>query len=169
MANNVNYNKFFKPIDYYNKVVVPINPVKYKVKSDKMVVCPVHNDHDPSLGIISSDKGDLCHCFGCNFWGDVVQLHQEVSQKHFKRFMSEEEAVRDLCKIFNVNFDDVPKEGLSNIKDKGTRQEVALSEAIENFDIGDFQRLIYEGKVDKRPIGYFNAVVMTMVNSLKEV
>lgn len=164
----MNYNKYFPIVDYYKKVVVPINPERYKVKSDKMFVCPVHNDHDPSLGLIKSKNGDTCHCFGCNFWGNVVELHQRVSKRHFKKYLSEEEAVEELCKIFNVPFDELPKEGLDNIKDKGTRQEVALLEAIDDFDIGDFQRLIYEGKLQKRSIGYFNAVVMTMVDSCNE-
>lgn len=164
----MNYNKFFPIEEYYSKVVIPINPQRYKIKSEKAFVCPVHNDHDPSLGLIHSKNGDICHCFGCNFWGDVVQLHQRVCKRHFKKYLSEEEAVQDLCRLFSVNYDDIPKEGLENIKDKGARQEVALNEAIENFDIGDFQRLIYEGKVQKRPIGYFNAVVMTMVDSCKE-
>lgn len=164
----MNYNPYFPIREYYEKVVVPINPDRYKVKSGKMFVCPVHNDHDPSLGLIPSKNGDICHCFGCNFWGNVVELHQKVSKKHFKKYLSEEEAVRDLCKIFRVNIEDLPVGDISDIKDKDERRELALDEAIENFDIGDFQRLIYEGKVQGRPIGYFNAVVMTMVDSCNE-
>ena len=70
--------------------------------------------------------------------------------------------------VHRSTYEDIPVEGLSNLADKGSRQELALDEALEKFDIGDFQRLIYEGKVNKKPIGYFNAVIMTMVDSCKE-
>lgn len=159
----MNYNKYFPIREYYEKVVIPINPSKYKIKSGKMFVCPVHNDHDPSLGIIKSKKGDICHCFGCNFWGNVVELHQRVSKRHFKKYLSEEEAIAELCKIFNIKRESLPVTGSNANKEEV--QELALDEAIDNFDIGDFQRLIYEGKKEKRPIGYFNAVVMTMVDA----
>lgn len=165
----MNYNNYFPIVEYYKKVVVPINPSRYIMKSDKMFVCPVHNDHDPSLGLIKSKKGDTCHCFGCNFWGNVVELHQRVMKRHKKKYLSEDEAIRDLCRIFNVDYEKVPKaEGIEGIKDKSIRQEIALDESLEKFDIGDFQRLIYEGKVEGRPIGYFNALVMTMIDSLEE-
>lgn len=164
----MNYNKYFPIDEYYKKIVVPINPNRYRTKSDKMFVCPVHNDHDPSLGIIRSKDGDICHCFGCNFWGNVVELHQRVSKRHFKKYLSEEEAVRDLCKIFKVDFEELPKEDLNSNINRGTRQELELEKSMERFDIGDFQRLLYEGKKKKKSIGYFNAVIMTMVDSCKE-
>lgn len=164
----MNYSKYFPLNKYYEKVIVPLNPDRYISKS-KMYVCPVHNDHDPSLGVIVSKNGEeTCHCFGCNFWGNVVELHQRVRKRHFRKYISEEESLKELCELLGVNFEDLPQEDLNDVKEKSIRQEMALDEAIEKFDIGDFQRLLFEGKVNKRSIGYFNAVVMTMVYSLKE-
>jgi len=164
----MNYNNYFPIVEYYKKVVVPINPDRYKVKSDKMFVCPVHNDHDPSLGLIPSKSGDTCHCFGCNFWGDVVELHQRVSRRLLKKYLSEDDAIHDLCKIFNVDYKSLPLDSNGGGLDKGLKQEVALNDAMGNFDIGDFKHLVYEGKRQKRPIGYFNALVMTMIDSCRE-
>lgn len=164
----MNYNNYFPIVEYYKKVVVPINPDRYKIKSDKMFVCPVHNDHDPSLGLIPSKNGDTCHCFGCNFWGNVVELHQRVSRRLLKKYLSEDEAIHDLCRIFNVDYKSLPLEESGGGLDKGLKQELALSEAMDNFDIGDFKQLVYEGKKQKRPIGYFNALVMTMIDSCRE-
>lgn len=164
----MDYSKYFPVREYYSKYIVPINPNRYKDTSDKMV-CPVHNDHDPSLGIVKSKTvGEVCHCFGCNYWGTVVELHQKVNIRHFKKYMSEEEALKDLCRIFGVDYDKLPKEDGLGSKDKGIRQEVALSEALEEFDIGDFGYLIRKGKMEGRGLAYYNALMMTMVDRVKE-
>ena len=164
----MNYNNYFPIVEYYKKVVTPLNYSRYKVKSDKMFVCPLHDDHDPSLGLVKSEKGDLVHCFGCGFWGDVVKFHIKLQKKYQKRDIDEETAVNELCKIFNLDSNKVPKPNSSKSDcDGGAKQETALNDAIECFDIGDLYNLIQEGKRKKKPIGYFNAVVMTMLDSCK--
>lgn len=164
----MNYNSYFPIIEYYKKVVQPIDNQRYKVKSDKMFVCPLHDDHDPSLGLIESKNGDMVHCFGCGFWGDIVKLHKTFVRRQSRRVISDDEAIRELCGIFGEKYENVPKpENTEGSKDGGARKEVAVNEAVECFDIGDFYRLIQDGKRQKKSIGYFNAVVMTMVDSCR--
>lgn len=158
----VNYNKIFPVKEYYKKFIIPINPSRYHFGSDKMV-CPVHNDHDPSLGVM---KNGVCHCFGCNFWGNTIELHQRVMRRHFNKYLNNEEAKKDLCRIFEISYDKLPKDDApDNI---GLRQELAIDEAIKSFDVSDFKYLITEGKKQKKGINYFNTLMMIMTSEQKE-
>lgn len=166
----MDYSKYFPVREYYRKYIIPINPSRYRESSTgKMMVCPVHNDHDPSLGIVHLKKeGEICHCFGCNYWGNVVELHQRVNRRLFKKYLSEEDAIRDLCKIFEIDYNTLPKEVSVKDLERGLRQEIALNEALEGFDIGDFKQMITEGKKKKKGIAYFNTLMMMAVNEVKE-
>ena len=161
-----NYSKIFPVKEYYEKYIIPINPDRYHFGSDKMV-CPVHNDHDPSLGVIVSKKdGEVCHCFGCNFWGNIVELHQRVNRRHFNRYLNTEDAKKDLCKIFDVDYNSLPKEG-NVATDRYLHQEMAIDEAINNFDVSDFKYMITEGKKHRRGINYFNTLLMVLTDEVK--
>lgn len=163
----MNYKDYFPIIEYYKKVVMPVNK-KYWVKSDRMMVCPLHDDINPSMGIITGSDGDeLYHCFGCNQWGSVVDLHKKVSRKLLKRYFSDEEALKDLCRIFNVPYNLFNVSDDKNSEDEDIRREIAISSAIDKYDISDFKRMFIEGKLHKKSIGYFNTITMMMVNELK--
>ena len=166
----MDYSRFFPILEYYEKFVIPLNPRRYRVKSEKMMVCPLHDDHDPSMGIIHSSKdGEIFHCFGCNRWGNVVDLHQGVCKRLLGRYVSRKEAVRELCKILNVDYDTVcASESESEESDSSEKAELALDEAISRFDISDFKELFLQGKLSGKGIGYFNSLMMIMINELKE-
>lgn len=164
----VDYSKFFPIVDYYERVIIPLNRKRYYIKSGKMMVCPCHDDHDPSLGLIKSKNGEeAVHCFGCNFWGNVVDLHKRVSKRHFKKYMSDDEALHDLCNIFGVDYSILPKEVDRNSLEKDVREEVALLESLDSFNIHDFKSMILQGKKQNKGVGYFNTLVMVMVNEIK--
>lgn len=57
--------------DLLDNVIETRNPNFWK-DGEKLVCCPVHGEHNPSMGI-SVDKG-VCHCFSCAFAGDFVKL-----------------------------------------------------------------------------------------------
>lgn len=164
----MNYKDYFSIKDYYKKVIVPINPDRYWLKSDKMMVCPLHDDKNPSMGIIINSNGEeLFHCFGCNQWGTIVDLHKKVSRRLFKKYMSDEDTLKDLCKMFSVPYDKVSKKKETS-DDKEVKDEIAINNAIERYDISDFRRMFIEGKMLKKPIGYFNTLTMMMVNEIKK-
>lgn len=163
----VNYSKYFPVEDYYEKVVIPINPRRFRVVGDKMI-CPLHDDHDPSLGVIrKKDGNELCHCFGCNYWGNVVRLHQSIRKKYFNKYITPVDSLKELCSMFNVDYNKLPLDDTSLIEDRDTRQEQELMKSMDSFDIGDFKYLVQEGKRANKGIGYFNALLMTMVSVVK--
>lgn len=57
---------------------------QYNLKPDKhgFILCPFHDDHNPSLKIY--EKTNTFHCFGCGKSGDVIEFIQlkENSTKH---------------------------------------------------------------------------------------
>jgi DNA primase len=163
----MNYGEYFPIVDYYRKVVMPKSK-KYWVKSDKKMVCPLHDDVNPSMGIIYNSNGEEnYHCFGCNQWGDVVDLHKKVSRRLYKKYLSDEEALKDLCRLFNVSYEKVDINNSKKIEDDDIRRELAIREAQDRFDISDFQRMFTEGKMKKKSVAYFNTITMMMVNELK--
>lgn len=168
----MDYSKYFSVIDYYERFVIPLNPSRYKVKSDKMMVCPCHNDHDPSLGIVHTKDGELVHCFGCNFWGDIVKLHQRVNKRLLKKYLSEEEALKDLCRVMGVDYNKLPKESPEGeavgSENADLRQELELEKALDRFDLQDFKHMILEGKRNKKGVAYFNTLMMIMVNEVSK-
>lgn len=161
------YSSYFPILEYYRLFVQPMNPSRYKIKNEKMMVCPLHNDHNPSMGIMESkSRGEVYHCFGCGSWGDVVDLHIGVMKRLKGIYMSYDEALRDLCRIFSVNYEDIPKSSEKE-EDSQILQEIALEEAMERFDVSDYRELFLEGKRKKKSIAYFNTLTMIMVNELK--
>lgn len=164
----MNYEKYFPIEEYYLKVVRPINPNKYFIGSGGKMVCPCHADVNPSLGIIRKDDYTLVHCFGCGYCGDVVALHKSVQKRLFRKYMSDEDAKKDLCRIFNISYSSLPKEKELSDYDKETRREMAMIDAESNFSVVDYKRLILQGKRDKRSVGYFNSLMVSMINQNKK-
>lgn len=166
----MNYEEFFPIEEYYINFIQPINPNKYFIGSSGKVVCPCHADVNPSMGIVRRKDSVIVHCFGCNFWGDIVKLHQKVMSRLFKKYLNEEETKKDLCRIFNVDYDSLPAdsdEDLSNAS-KSVREEVALMQAEESFSFYDYKTLVTEGKFKKKKVGYFNQLMIQMTATEKE-
>lgn len=94
--------------DYYDKVVMPLDN-KFRersLNSSKLVICPLHDDHDPSLGLINHRflKGvKIFHCFGCGLSGTVVRFHQLIEHKYNNRNLTDEDACRELAVMFNID------------------------------------------------------------------
>ena len=165
---SVNYSKYFPILDYYEKIVKPINPRHFKISSDKMM-CPFHADKNPSLGIIRKKSGEeIGHCFGCHYVGDIVKIHQDITKNYMKRYIPPEESIKELCSIFGVDFNTIPIDDYSTIEDRGTREEALLMQAMEDFDIGDFRYMLQQGKRENKSIVYFNTLLMMMIDKFKD-
>lgn len=167
---DIDYSKYFPIRDYYEKVVMPINKKFRVTKGDKFICC-LHDDTDPSMGIIKSKKkGEIFHCFGCNSWGTVIDLHKRVSLKYFNKRLDDDLAKRELCEIFNIRYEALPKEDdykFENIQDKSVRKQYAMAEALNRFDIADFKNDFIEGKIEGKNIPYFNTLMIRMISELK--
>lgn len=164
----MNYSEYFSILDYYKLFVQPINK-KYFTKNDKMMVCPLHDDVNPSMGIIKTSGGkELYHCFGCNSWGDIVDLHIKVSRRLKKRYLDRESALIELCKMFGVDYEKVKSKEQADIFDKDIKVDNAMSAKEREFDFADFRNMITDGKLQGRKISYFNTLMIMMISSLKE-
>ena len=160
--------KKFPLIEYYKKVIQPINPSHYRIKGDKMLVCPLHDDINPSMGIIVNSKGEeIFHCFGCNSWGNVIDLHKRVSKRLFKRYLSDEDVLRYLCKLFGEDYKEISGVLTDEEKDYDEKVEMGILSAMDRFDIAEYQRLVTDGKLKKKPISYFNTLMMLAIDSMK--
>ena len=101
--------------DYYDKVVQELGSL-YKERSlnhHRTVICPLHDDTDPSLGLMNHrflPKVKLYHCFGCNSTGDIIRFHQRIESKWHGREISEKIACEELALMFGI-----PLEGYSEV------------------------------------------------------
>lgn len=106
---------------YYDNFVKPLDS-RFKQSSlelNRTVICPLHDDTDPSMGVINHrHKKDvkIFNCFGCGARGTIVRLHQRVSRKYLKKILTDEESAEELCKIldidkseFNIIDEDIPQ------------------------------------------------------------
>ena len=97
--------------DYYDRFVHPLG-AKYaerSLKHNNLVICPLHDDNDPSFGLIRHrflDGVMIYHCFGCNASGTVIRLHQRIQSMYFGRSLTEEAACRELAALYGVPLGD---------------------------------------------------------------
>ena len=164
----MDYGEKFPIEDYYRKVVIPINPRKFRISSGGKMICCLHDDTDPSLGVMKSKNGERYHCFGCGSWGDVVDLHIKVSKKYKKKSLNREEALKELCALFKIDYSEVEE----NEKQIDTSEDIKREDLIKGgkskFDISDMKYRFLDGKLKGKKIGYFNALMLTMLWEVKE-
>lgn len=164
---DIDYGKYFPLKDYYEKVIMAIDK-RFKYPKKDMFICCLHEDTDPSMGIVhSKKKGEQFHCFGCNAWGNIVDLHKKVSLKYFGKNLDNEQVRRELCNIFGVDYKTLPSEddfSINNVTDKNVRKELALREALNKYTILDFKRDFIEGKIRGESISYFNTLLINMID-----
>jgi len=166
----VDYSKYFPMREYYEKVVLPLDK-RFKPQKRGMYICCIHDDTDPSLGVINTKKGEVYHCFGCNAWGNILDLHKRVSLKYFNKRLDDVLCKRELCNIFNIDYNSLPREddyNIEDVKDKNIRKELAMRDALSRFDISDFRNGFIEGKMEGKGVGYFNTLLIRMINEVKK-
>lgn len=98
--------------EYYVQHVFPIAR-RFRLWSpleSSTVVCPIHEDNDPSMGFILTKEGEKFHCFGCGAAGTLVDLHRSVLRVHFGRRLSSEEARVDLYSLYGIAEDQIPED-----------------------------------------------------------
>lgn len=168
---DVTYSRYFPFRDYYEKVVIPINPKRFKFDSKHdFMVCPLHNDHDPSLGIIDTKtKGEIFHCFGCNSHGNVVEFHIRISRQYLNKVLSFEEAVAELCSLFGVDKNKIDiAAGDYSSQDRYIRRQIAMNNALDSFDLSDYKMEFIRGKMEKKSMVYFNSLLIRAISYVKE-
>jgi DNA primase len=112
----------------------------YSFENSKTVICPfkAHNDHDPSFGILANRnrKGvKIYHCYGCGSTGNVVSLHRRIQQEYHGITLTDEQAAKDLCRIYNIDINLNDNSGKTISRDE--RLQVILERDL--YTIRDFE------------------------------
>ena len=128
-------------VEYYDKSIGPLH-LKYSEKSwrsVKVVVCPLHNDHDASFGIMKDrNNRDIMryHCFGCGKSGNVVNLHQQMTQQRTGKTLTVLEAARELAAMYQIEIDE---EALNAIDDSITTYYAERTTVTEDLVANKFR------------------------------
>lgn len=97
--------------DYYERYIKPLDKrfKEYSFYGSRTVICPLHDDTDPSMGLINHrflTDVKIYHCFGCGASGTVIRLHQFIQDLYHNRKLTEDEACRELADLFTISLDD---------------------------------------------------------------
>lgn len=164
--------------DYYDKYVMQLDN-KFKERSlngSRLVICPLHDDHDPSLGLINHRflKGvKIFHCFGCGTSGTVVRLHQLIEHKYNNRKLSDEDACKELADMFNIdisNFDELSED---DYEGKYIQSMKRLDNLIrDSYNISDYELELLNARSSSNRntvLSKTNEALIKMVASTKDL
>lgn len=116
--------------EYYDTRIRIYNPERYKeFKNQNLAVCPLHNDTDPSMGIVYDKRlksKQRYHCFGCGANGDIVKLHQEIEKRIHQKSLNYEDSAKDLAKLYNLSFteEEIKDSNLSYVEELNKSQKL---------------------------------------------
>lgn len=97
--------------DYYERYIKPLDKrfSEYNLYSNRTVICPLHDDTDPSFGLINHrfySGVKIYHCFGCGASGTIIRLHQLIQDKYHNIKLTDEEACKSLADLFEIDLSD---------------------------------------------------------------
>lgn len=159
--------------DYYDRYIAPLEGKlsQYSFnKKEPTVVCPFHNDHDPSLGMMKDrrlPKVMLYHCLGCGAVGTVVRMHQRIQRTYHNREITIREACVELCNMFGIP---VPTEDVFSSEDysKKTQNRMAKVDRVAHFYTEkDFARNILELRKSGVDLNRLNSESVKMIATVK--
>ena len=134
---------------------------RYDFERSNTVVCPFHDDNDPSFGVIEGKDGvDRYHCFGCRVVGDYIDFYRGIEKIFNSRTITEEQAISEIAKKF-----DIPLDSLTVSAEEVTLSREQQLEAFKNkYTIADFERDIRMGLLLGRPTAYYNAKLLELIS-----
>lgn len=165
--------------DYYSQYIQHLEKKygEYSLHGSKLVVCPLHNDNDPSFGLINHRflKGvKMYHCFGCSKSGNVIRLHQLVQSKFYGRTLAEKDACIELAKMYELPIDDF----LKNVPDdedfesKYLNTKKHIDELKNSYTSQDFYYDLQKAKelgVNDRTLHLLNSASVKMIATVKQL
>lgn len=131
--------------DYYDKVIKPLDKrfSEYSFYNNRTVICPLHTDTDPSLGLIRHrflQDVKVYHCFGCGASGTIIRLNQHIKDLYFNVKLTEEESCRDLAEIFGVSLDEFDSISEDDYDSKYVDTLKRINKAQSEYTVKDFSR-----------------------------
>ena len=145
-------------VKYYNKVVAPFHPEwgRFNELSDNpgKIVCPFHDDVNPSLGVIPGTE--VFHCFGCHAHGDVIDMHSRL------RGISKDSALQELRYLFPEEFSDESSGACVSKR----RQRMSTILTVDDFTSSRYNRELKKALAETSDKAVFNKILVRRLESL---
>lgn len=115
--------------------------------SNKLAICPLHPDSDPSFGTFKGKDGlELYHCLGCGATGKVVRLHQRMINLRKIDIglqsgvnITYEEAARHLATSSGIDISSI-QEDKTDYNNAYIQKQIVLRKSMEKYSIREFNR-----------------------------
>lgn len=149
---------------YYMEFVAPraSKYSRYDFSRSNTVVCPFHDDNDPSFGVIKGKDGvDRYHCFGCRVVGDFVDFYRGMERVFSSRTITEEQAISEIVSKYNIPLGDLE----TSDKEVRLSREQQLEQLKSVYTVADFERDIRMGLLLDRPVAYYNAKLLELISA----
>lgn len=137
--------------DYYERYIKPLDKrfENYSFYASRTVLCPLHDDNDPSLGLISHrfyDGVKIYHCFGCGMSGTIIRLHQLIQDMYHGNKMTDEEACKDLASLFGVSLDDFTELAEDDYEGRYLQKLKKIDKLKDAYTLNDFSRALLDAR-----------------------
>ena len=111
------------------------------MRNKKLVLCPFHDDTDPSLSYIEG-KG-VFNCFAnCGAKGDLIQYHRFTLKIYHSRMLNYDESCEDLARLLGISAADV-RERPQTLYEKGVWSQLKRHERYDKvrqkYSISNFR------------------------------
>lgn len=134
---------------------------RYDFSRSNTVVCPFHNDNDPSFGVLHGKDGvDRYHCFGCRVVGDFIDFYRGMEKIFNSRSLTEDQAIKEIVTRFDIPIEELAVTNDSLILSREQQLELVGS----RYNVSDFERDIRKGLLLQRPIPYYNAKLLELIS-----
>lgn len=129
--------------DYYDMYVAPKDEryAEHSLNGENLVVCPLHADVNPSMGLIRHKhiKGvQVFHCFGCHASGNIIRFHQRIESQFSHRELSEKDACMELAKMFDIPTEDFDELDDDDFEGNYIRTLKELDSMKNRYSVQDF-------------------------------
>ena len=148
---------------HYKNLVSPQAPKfsRYDFERSNTVVCPFHDDNDPSFGVIKGKDGvDRYHCFGCGVVGNFLDFYRGMEKIFHKRTLSEEQAISEIAEKYNIPVNELE---LDLEKVELTREQ-QLEKFKNMYTTADYERDLRKGLLLGKPLPFYNLNLLTLIS-----
>lgn len=174
VKHEVDGERVFTIARYYDEFISPLEPKfsKYRLSYSRTVICPLHDDNDPSLGTVTSKDGtEIYNCFGCGRKGSIVDMHIFIEKKFKMRIIDESTAIYELATLFGIDPASLVVEeevtSLKQVMRNRALKRAAINAKSKEFSITDYQLGIRtEGRGDVRILN--DLMVQMLIANAKE-
>ena len=148
---------------HYKTLVSPKAPKfsRYDFERSNTVVCPFHDDNDPSFGVIKGKDGvDRYHCFGCGVVGNYIDFYRGMEKIFNGRTLSEEQAISEIAQRYNIPVDELT---VDTEKVELTREQL-LEQYKNMYTVADYERDLRKGLLLEKPLPFYNLNLLKLIS-----